>query len=96
MASGTGTFGPGTITITAANGDKLNLVHRGTFSLVMTPDGLTSVFDMTWVVAGGTGRFAGARGAGITHGVVAPLDGHHGRDVPGHDQVLNNVTCHSG
>ncbi|OGO59247.1 MAG: hypothetical protein A2V85_09795 [Chloroflexi bacterium RBG_16_72_14] len=31
------------------------------------PDGLTSVFDMTWVV-GGSGRFAGATGAGTTHG----------------------------
>jgi uncharacterized membrane protein len=68
MASGTGNFGPGTITITAANGDDLRLVHQGTFRLAMTPDGLTSVFDMTWVVAGGTGRFAGATGSGTTHG----------------------------
>ena len=68
MASGTGNFGPGTITITAANGDDLRLVHRGTFRLAMTPDGLTSVFDMTWVVDGGTGRFAGATGSGTTHG----------------------------
>ncbi len=68
MASGTGTFGPGTITITAADGDELRLVHRGTFSLVMTPDGLTSAFDMTWVVAGGTGRFARATGSGTTQG----------------------------
>ena len=68
MASGTGTFGPGTITLTAANGDELHLVHRGTFRLVMAADGLTSVFDMTWVVAGGTGRFGGATGSGTTHG----------------------------
>jgi len=68
FASGTGTFGPGTVTLTAANGDELHLVHSGAFSLVMTPDGLASVFDMTWVVAGGTGRFAGATGAGATHG----------------------------
>jgi len=68
FASGTGTFGPGTIALTAANGDELHLVHMGTFSLVVAPDGLTSVFDMTWVVAGGTGRFAGATGAGTTHG----------------------------
>jgi len=68
MASGTGMFGPGTITITAANGHEQHLVHQGTFSLVMAPDGLTSVFDMTWVVAGGTGRFAGATGEGTTHG----------------------------
>jgi hypothetical protein len=68
FATGTGTFGPGTITLTAANGDALQLVHRGTFSLVMAPDGLTSVFDMTWVVVGGTGRFADATGSGTTHG----------------------------
>jgi hypothetical protein len=68
FASGTGTFGPGTITMTAANGDELHLVHSGTFSLVMTPEGLTSAFDMTWVVVGGTGRFAGAAGSGTTHG----------------------------
>jgi hypothetical protein len=68
LASGKGTFGPGTITLTAANGDELHLVHRGTFSLVMTTDGLTSVFDMTWTVVGGTGRFAGAVGAGTTYG----------------------------
>jgi hypothetical protein len=68
MATGTGTFGPGTITLTAANRDELHLVHRGTFSLVMGPEGLASVFDMTWVVTGGTGRFAGATGAGTTHG----------------------------
>ena len=68
MESGTGTFGPGTITITAANGDKLRLVHRGTFRLAMTADGLTSAFDMTWVVDGGTGRFASATGSGTTHG----------------------------
>jgi hypothetical protein len=68
MASGKGTFGPGTITITAANGDELHLRQVGTFSLVMAPDGLTSVFDMTWVVTGGTGRFAGATGEGTTDG----------------------------
>ena len=68
FASGTGTFGPGTITMTAANGDELHLVHRGAFRIVMGPDGPSSVFDMTWVVGGGTGRFAGATGSGTTHG----------------------------
>ena len=68
MASGTGSFGPGTITFTAANGDELRLAHRGTFRLVNAPGGLTSVFDMTWAVTGGTGRFTGATGAGMTHG----------------------------
>lgn len=68
MTTGTGSFGPGTITLTAANGDRVELVQQGTFSLLMTPDGLTSSFDMTWVVVGGTGRFAGASGSGTTHG----------------------------
>ncbi len=68
MASGRGTFGPGTITLTAANGDELHLVHRGTFRLVNATDGLTSVFTMRWVVVGGTGRFDDARGSGMTHG----------------------------
>jgi hypothetical protein len=68
MASGTGKFGPGTITLTAANGDELHLVQWGTFRLVDTPEGLTSVFNMRWVVVGGTGRFDDARGSGMTHG----------------------------
>jgi hypothetical protein len=68
MATGTGRFGPGTITLTAANGDAVQLVQEGTFVIVMTPDGPSSAFDMTWVVAGGTGRFAGATGRGTTHG----------------------------
>jgi hypothetical protein len=68
FASGTGTFGPGTITLTAANGDEVHLVQRGTFRLVDTPQGLTSVFNMSWVVVGGTGRYEAARGSGMTHG----------------------------
>jgi hypothetical protein len=32
------------------------------------PDDATSVFDMTQVVDGGTGRFAGQTGSGTTHG----------------------------
>jgi hypothetical protein len=68
MATGTGTFGPGTITLTAANGDQVDLVEQGTFRIEMTPDGLASAFHMTWVVAGGSGRFAGGTGSGTTHG----------------------------
>ena len=68
MATGTGSFGPGTITLTAANGDRVDLVQQGTFQIEATPDGLASAFEMTWVVVGGTGRFAGATGSGTTHG----------------------------
>ena len=68
MATGTGSFGPGTIVLTAANGDELHLVHRGTFRIVMGPDGPSSSFDLTWTADGGTGRFAGATGSGTAHG----------------------------
>jgi hypothetical protein len=68
MASGTGTFGPGTITLTAANGDELHLVQWGTFRLVNATEGLTSVFNMGWIVVGGTGRFDDAKGSGMTRG----------------------------
>jgi hypothetical protein len=68
MATGTGSFGPGTITLTSANGDQLELVHQGTFRIEMTPNGPSSIFEMTWVADGGTGRFADATGSGTTHG----------------------------
>ena len=68
LASGTFTFGPGTGTLTAANGDELWDVYLGSGQVVNTPDGPMSVFDITWEVVGGTGRFEGATGAGTAHG----------------------------
>ena len=63
LATGTGSFDLGTITLTAANGDVLVLAHKGTFSLV------PSKIEMTWTVApGGTGRFADATGSGTGTG----------------------------
>lgn len=62
MATETGSFDLGTITITAANGDTLILAHKGTFQ--MAP----STIEMTWEVVGGTGRFADAEGSGTGHG----------------------------
>ena len=62
--AGFATFGPGTITLVAANGDTLILSDWGTATLVMTPEGPTSVVDLFWEVAGGTGRFSDAAGSG--------------------------------
>jgi len=60
----TGHFGPGTNTLTAANGDTLVLSQRGTFEFFLTPDGLFSFVDLEWVAISGTGRFEGATGSG--------------------------------
>lgn len=63
-ASGTGAFGPGTLTIEAANGDTLVLAEWGTFRFVPTGDTVLSYIDLEWEVADGTGRFEGATGSG--------------------------------
>jgi hypothetical protein len=63
-ATGTGHFGPGTNSLTAANGDTLILSQWGTFESAMTPDGEFSYVDLEWEVIGGTGRFEGATGRG--------------------------------
>ena len=63
----TGEFGGGTITLTAANGDELYMSEQGTFDLVMGPTGpVTSLIQVSWEITGGTGRFAGAKGEGIS------------------------------
>jgi hypothetical protein len=59
-----GHFGPGTATLTAANGDTLVLSQSGTFDVTVTPDGLVSDVDLDWYVIGGTGRFEDASGEG--------------------------------
>jgi hypothetical protein len=51
-----GRFSAGTLTLTAANGDTLILSTQGTFQFDTFPP-TTSVAHMTWVAAGGTGRF---------------------------------------
>jgi hypothetical protein len=60
----TGHFGPGTNTLTAANGDTLVLSQWGTFEAFLTPDGLFSFVDLEWVAISGTGRFEGVTGSG--------------------------------
>lgn len=64
---GTGSFGPGTETYTAPNGDVLNVTHQGTF--YVSSDGPFSYLTFTWQVTGGTGRFAHATGGGEGAGV---------------------------
>ncbi len=60
----TGHFGPGTVTLTAANGDRLVLADSGTFEIVMGASGPLSLIQLDWTVIGGTGRFAHAAGSG--------------------------------
>lgn len=57
---GGGSFGPGVMIVTAANGDTLTLGEGGTFTF----DGINSVVALEWWVIGGTGRFDGASGGG--------------------------------
>lgn len=64
----TGWFDLGPITLTAADGDRLVLGHRGTFTLVPNhgagPPFASAVSTITWWVESGTGRFAKASGSG--------------------------------
>ena len=65
----TGHFGPGTVTLTAANGDRLMLADHGTFEIVMGASGPLSLIQLDWTVIGGTGRFAHAAGSGTANPV---------------------------
>lgn len=69
-----GRFGAGTITFTAANGDVLILAQVGTFQFDAWPP-TTSTIELTWIVAGGTGRFADASGSGTGAGTSDMLAG---------------------
>jgi len=66
----TGEAGPGTMTMTAANGDQLFFTHFGTFEVTVGPAGpVESIVSLEWEIVGGTGRFAGATGSGDGAGV---------------------------
>jgi hypothetical protein len=68
--TGSGAFDQGTTTFVAANGDRLELEHSGTFSLAFPSETEGySFIDMTWEIVGGTGRFEGATGGGYAAGV---------------------------
>lgn len=64
-----GHFGPGTITVTAPDGDQLLMAEWGTFEIVMGPSGPLSLIKQQWTVTGGTGRFAHASGGGTANPV---------------------------
>ena len=65
----TGTAGPGTITLTAANGDQLFMTESATIEIAIGPSGPTSIIELEWEVTGGTGRFANATGSGTGSGL---------------------------
>ncbi|MFS0756262.1 hypothetical protein ABC383_16395 [Noviherbaspirillum sp. 1P10PC] len=56
----------GSITVTAANGDKLTATYTGSF--IPAGGTLLQTRDVTYSITGGTGRFEGARGAGRLEG----------------------------
>jgi hypothetical protein len=56
----------GSITVTAANGDKLTATYTGSY--VPAGGTLLQTKDVTYSITGGTGRFAGARGTGRLEG----------------------------
>jgi hypothetical protein len=58
--------GTATYTLTAANGDTVVLGIE--FATVFMPTGV--IFDGTYTVTGGTGRFAGATGSGSASGAA--------------------------
>ena len=56
----------GSITVTAANGDKLTATYTGSY--VPAGGTLLQTKDVTYSITGGTGRFEGARGTGRLEG----------------------------
>jgi hypothetical protein len=54
--------------MTAANGDAIFIQLSGLAQPTTTPPGLT--LQLAYTVAGGKGRFQGATGSGVVHGVL--------------------------
>jgi hypothetical protein len=67
-----GHFGPGVLTMTAANGDQLVFEDWGTFEIGMPVEGMTSYIDLHLELVRGTGRFENARAdiSGLGWGVI--------------------------
>ena len=61
------------VTLTAANGDKIFKMAEGT--IISTPT--STIFDGTFTVLGGTGRFSGASGTGFVVMEVFTADPSH-------------------
>jgi hypothetical protein len=77
-----GRFKFGTITITAANGDTLVLSEEGTFDF--EPEPPVAYLDLSWVVAGGSGRFENATGWGWGTGRTDVVGGFTDLDLHGY------------
>lgn len=60
-------FNQGKLTFTAANGDTLTATYEGSF-VALTPGTVFTINHATFVITGGTGRFAGAFGRGELQG----------------------------
>ena len=72
----TGTAGPGVMTMTAANGDRLFFAETATFELTFGPSGpVASAITLEWQITGGTGRFAHAAGSGGGSGLSLIANG---------------------
>jgi hypothetical protein len=61
----------GTSVLTAANGDTLVIAFSGTVHLTGPNPNDPVTFEGEWTVIGGSGRFAGAKGAGTYTGSAA-------------------------
>jgi hypothetical protein len=59
--------GSGSLTITAANGDTVTFDYVG---VLTTPSPTTGVGSGTFIISGGTGRFADAKGSGEFRAVI--------------------------
>ena len=72
-------FSDGRLTLTAANGDKLTANYSGTLLPVPGANPPAHALNGVFAVTGGTGRFAGARGAGSLQGSedLATLKGRY-------------------
>ncbi len=61
-------FNNGRLTLTAANGDTLSALYSGSLLPIAGSIPVLHAISGTYAVTGGTGRFAGARGAGNLQG----------------------------
>lgn len=64
------TITEGELTLTAANGDTVELAYTAVVTEYEGPEDPEAVWEMSWTVTGGTGRFAGASGSGHGDGVT--------------------------